>query len=418
MVKDFFALHCKDRRVVLILFLFLFYMLGIRFFSGIGFVLSFLILFLLTNSFKVRSNQLLTALGVALFASVFQFLKGSPIGYCGLVALYVINAVLLVYYVHGRDVRADFKAALKIFVIHAFISAILYLIVPKELLIDINWNDAMLQKKTLLYMFFYNAGERHMLSFLPLPRISGLAWEPGCLQLIINLFICLEIYDKAGIKKLILPSIVLILTGSTTGYIIWAINILLYILLSSVSRIAALVPVAIVAAAIVVPVMVTNITNKLFIGEDYISGSGAVRMRDLFTGIEEVKQYPLFGIDVSDLANSKQYQQLEDAGLSHFNIVDNWHVAYDYAAGGYCNGFFAMHMFWGVLGLLFLYSFFKCRLWKQWSYGRYWYFLPIIISLTLVSEPISNSSFFLFLCFYNLLTKEKRYADINRYSYI
>lgn len=414
MLKDFFSLQYNDRKTVLILFLFLFHMLGVRLFPGIGFLLAGIIFMLLARNVRLTPNRVCTAFFLAMFASIFQLLKGSSIGYCVLVALYVMNAILLIYYVRHRDVRDDFKAALKIFVIQAFISAPVYLITPKSLLLEIHWCEAMIQDRTILGVFYYTSHPMHMLPFLPMPRIGGWAWEPGCLQLLINLYICLEIFDRVTLKKLVLPSVVLVLTASTTGYIIWALNIFLYMLLSNTKRVLSLIPLAVIIAVTIMPIMVGNIVSKLQIGSDSIAGSGAVRMRDFFTGIEEIKQYPWFGIDVSDLSNSRQYQLLEDVGLSRFNVVDTWRAAYDYAAGGYCNGFFAMHMFWGLLGFVLLFWFVKCKLWKLWSYGsKYWYFFPTIISLTLVSEPISNSSFFFFLCFYNFLTKPGVNANFN-----
>ena len=397
-------------------------MLGIRFFSGIGFVVAAIIFVLLVFSVRLTTSKLITAFGLALLASVFQYLKGSSVGYCALVTLYVINAVFLVYYVQGHEIRADFKAALKVFVIQAFLSALAYLFVPNNFLIDVNWNDAMLQSKSLFYMFYYNAGERHMLPFLPLPRITGWAWEPGCLQLIVNLYICLEIFDTAKIEKLIIPTIVIILTASTSGYIVWAVNVLLYILTSNAKRFFIFIPIACIMGVMLLPLMVANVEDKFGVGGDVVVGtgaSGAVRIRDFYTGIEEIKQYPLFGIDVSDLANSVVYQHLEDDGLSHVpKLMGSWRSVYDYAAGGYCNGFFAMHMFWGAFGLLMLLWFIKCRLWKELSYGRYWQIFPVIISLTLISEPISNSSFFFFFCFYNVISNNKKHAYIYSNSYI
>lgn len=419
MLRSFFSLQYNNGRTVLILFLFLFHMLGLRLFPGIGFLIAFLIFVLLAQRVIINNNRFLVITFLALFASLFQLIKGSPLNYCILVALYVINAVLLVYYVQKRDARNDFKAALKIFVIQAFLSALVYLIMPKSLVLNIHWSDAMLQDRTILGLFFYTSHPRDMLPFLHIPRISGWAWEPGALQLLVNLYLCLEVFDRAKIKELLIPSIVLILTASTAGYIIWALVMLLYFRLSGAKRLISLIPVAAVVAILVGPMMVANITEKFSIGTESISGSGAIRMRDFFTGIEEIKQYPIFGINVSDLSNSKQYQQLEDVGLSHIGIDDSvWHGTYDYAAGGYCNGFFAMHMFWGVLGIVLLFSFLKCRLWRAWSYGRYWLIFPSIISLSLLSEPISNTSFFLFLCFYNFISNNKVDAYFNRNSNI
>lgn len=404
MFKEFFSLQYNDKQTVIILFLFVFQMLGLRLFSGIGFILNIVLFCLMIRKTKLNHKKRKIILLLSLGASLFQFLKGSPIPYCILVAMYVTNALLLVYYSEKHEIRNNFKAALKIFVIQAFLSIIVYIVIPKGLFFDLNWSN-MLQDKTFMFLFYYITRPSNIIPVVNLPRINGWAWEPGCLQLLVNLFICFEVFDKAKIKSLIIPSIVLFTTASTSGYIVWGVNMLLLALLSNTRKMIKMIPVFFILTISVLPFMIDNIVDKLSIGTETVNSSGAIRMRDFYTGIETIKEYPLFGIDTSDLANSPQYQRLEDAGLDKIaNISSNWHKYFDYAAGGYCNGFFTIHMLWGVLGLFFLYWFITCRLWKKWSYGRYWFVFPLIISLSLVSEPISNTSFFMFFCLYNIIT--------------
>lgn len=402
MFKEFFSLQYNNRQTVIILFLFVFQMLGLRLFSGFGFFLNIIIFCLLFKNTKLNNKKRVGILLLSLSASIFQLLKGSTILYSVLVAMYVANAILLIYYSENHEIRNNFKAALKIFVIQAFLSVIVYILVPKGLFVNVNWTDKILQDKTFLYLFYYITNPKAFIPIINIPRTSGWAWEPGCLQLLVNLYICLEIFDKANIKKLVIPSVVLFTTASTSGFIVWGVNMLLLVLLSNARKLISLIPVFFIIMVSILPFMIDNVINKLSIGTDTVNTSGAIRMRDFYTGIETIKEYPLFGIDTSDLANSPQYQSLEDAGLDKIaNISSTWHDYFDYAAGGYCNGFFTIHMLWGALGLFFLYWFLTCRLWKRWSYGRYWFFFPLIISLSLVSEPISNTALFMFFCLYN-----------------
>lgn len=413
MFKEFFSLQYNNKQTVIILFLFVFQMLGLRLFSGIGFLLNIVMFCMLIRKTRIDNKKSGIIFLLSLGASIFQLLKGSPILYCILVALYVTNAVLLVYYSEKHEIRNNFKAALKIFVIQAFLSIIVYIVIPKGLFFDLKW-PTVLQDKTFLCLFYYVTNPRDLIPIINIPRICGWAWEPGCLQLLVNLYICLEIFDKSKFKSLIIPTIVLLSTASSAGFIVWGLNMLLFVLLSNARKILSLLPVFFILTVSVLPFMIDNVKNKLSIGTDTVNTSGAIRMRDFYTGIETIKEYPLFGIDTSDLANSPQYQKLEDAGLDKIdNISNNWHEYFDYAAGGYCNGFFTIHMLWGVLGLFFLYWFLTCRLWKSWSYGRYWYVFPLIISLSLVSEPVSNTSFFLFFCLYNKINKKYSYENIN-----
>lgn len=382
-------------------------MLGIRLFQGWGFILTMIIFLILVSSIKLTINRIIFPVFLGVAAAAFQFLKGSSISYCILVAFYIIDACFMVYYTEHKDVRKDFVASLKIYLIQAFVSIIVFIIVPKSLM----WKPNIIgvQEYTFLYVFYYFSE-----TILGIPRLSGWAWEPGCMQMLINLFICFQVYDGAKIKDLIIPSILLFFTGSTAGYAIYAMIICVYLLRSGVKNFLSYIPIMLVMAAFVLPFMWENISNKLSIGEDSgINPSGAMRVRDFLTGIEEVKQYPLFGIDVSDLSNSPVYQKLEDTGLSKMNNIDStWRTYFDYAAGGYNNGFFCMHMLWGVLGILFLVGFIKCRLWNCWCPGRYHLMIPGIILLTMVSSPLSNTALFLYFCMFNFVSNGKKQKDI------
>lgn len=379
-------------------------MLGVRFFQGWGMILTSLIFLILLTSIKLTTNRIIVSIGLGLTAMLIQLCKGSPINYCILVSLYVIDACFMVYYTQGKDVKKDFACALHIYLIHAFISIIVYILVPKSLMWTPHTQGA--YSLTFLYIFYYFQEE----AFFGISRICGWAWEPGCLQMIINLYILFLINKKVQVKQLIIPSLILLFTGSTAGYAIYAMLIFVYFSKVGVRRFLRYVPIVALVIIVVLPLLWTNISQKLSLGQnEQINPSGAMRVRDFLVGIEEVKSYPLFGIDMSDLSNSRVYQRLEDTALNKMSNIDStWHTYFDYAAGGYNNGFFCMHMLWGILGIIILYWFVKCRLWKLWCPDKYHYLLPGIILLTLVSSPLSNTALFLYFSLYNIVTTKSK----------
>ena len=153
-----------------------------------------------------------------------------------------------------------------------------------------------------------------------------------------------------------------------------------------------------------------NIAEKFSVNDDdVVNTSGAMRARDFLVGLEEIVKYPLLGIDMSDISNSKQYQEMEDIALFKMdNMGSMWHNYFDYAAGGYNNGLFEVHMLWGIFGIVLLIGFVSCRLWSVWCPGNFHYILPCIVLLTLVSSPLSNTPLFLFFCLYNLLIVKRK----------
>ena len=412
MLKNFFTLQYNNKKTVLLFFLFLFQMLGIRFFQGWGIILTFIIFLILLTSIKLTSQRVLITFGLAIIAFLFQWCKGSPLNYCILLSLYIFDACFMVFYTQKRDVRDDFKTALKIFLIQAFLSVIVYIIIPKSFM----WvpiTDGV-HNLTFLYIFYYMP---HSV-FGSIPRLSGWAWEPGCMQMLINLYLVFLVFDNAKIKELLIPSILLVLTGSSAGYAIYVLVLLFYFLKRGTRNFFLYIPIIILISCTLLPFLWSNVAEKISLGKDaVVNTSGAIRIRDLYTGIEVVKNYPLLGIDISDLANSNVYQKIEDNALNKIPGIDSsfWHSYFDYAAGGYTNGFFYMHMLWGILGILLLVSFVKCKLWKQWFDSRYYVLFPIVILLTMVSSPLSNTTLFLYFCLYNFL-KSKQHVNINYYS--
>lgn len=402
-MKYFFHSITQSR---IILFLFIFQMLGVRIFQGIGITLSILIFCMLFNNVKLIGNRVLIAILLPLLCGTIQILKGSPFTMSLNVSIQIFNAIILVYYYAEHNFINDLKPVLKFYAVQALATLVVVNVLPESLF---QGNDNILGSH-LFYIFYRMKTE----IISGVQRLSGWAWEPGCLQLLLNLYLFILIQDKSnGVKKIFWIIVLILATGSTSGYIIMLINFVVYGLSRAKSNFFIVVCVAGIIILMVLPFVWENIDAKLMLGTDTINTSGIIRYRDFYTGFLCLRDYPLFGIEISDLANNRDYQALETEALGFTKSTSSWYQYFDYAEGGYTNGLMGLTMMWGILGIYLLYKFAKCSLWRQFS-EQYWFVVPLIIALSLISEPISNTAFFWFFCIFDIVYNRK-YSQIRNH---
>ena len=393
----------KDKYRQIVLFLAIFQSCGVRLFSGIGILLSLVIFFLCISS--VRAN-LKYVLPVLFFFSLFLIIKGIAIPFIINCMLMVFNAFFLIEIYKRFSLAKDLYRVLQFLFVHAMIGFILSVIVPDSLWISI---DATIPTQTLGYLFY-----RPSNAFLVggIPRMLGLAWEPGCMQLFLNLLLFLKIKNKEKTKSLVWVMLAVILTGSTVGYLILMVNALFYVKSNNMKRLARTMWILIPLAILAYPFLEANIVSKMGISDDGgMNPSGIIRYRDFHVGLQCLLKHPMVGIDFSDIANNQYYQKYETQAIeSIMGSANLWYKYHDFAAGGYTNGFFGVTMLWGVVGIYLIYNFIKSKVWKV-NLGKDWVFMPLIFCLTFISEPITNTIIFYFIAFYNLCNK--RLININ-----
>lgn len=398
------------------LFLFLYQMVGERLFQGFGFILSAIIFLCLAKLVKNKGNIVATFF-IATLCGAIQIYKGASFLYSLNIVLQVINAINLVCYYRNHDFWGDMRMVLYVVVVHAWLSVFVDLFVPRSLLTYYDIYGA--EKYHLLHIFYVP-------EFAPTPipglhRVQGIAWESGCLQLLLNIYLFILLQESKLQLKLVLSIIFLIIaTYSTAGFFVLGINLLFYLRTRASKHFFTVVTVSCIIAIFLIPFMWDNMIGKMSFEDDKINLSGVVRYRDFVVGILGLIHYPLLGIDMSDPPNNPIYHLLESEAYSLLGYGSNILDSLDIGAGGFTNGIFSLTMMWGVLGLYLLYNFIKCRLWYNLA-GKYWFLIPCIFLLSLVSEPISNTALFWFFCIFNVVDRRyfsQRNLIINKYQRI
>ena len=110
----------------LVLFLVIFQSCGIRLFTGIGFLLSILVMFILFARIKLSNTELLKLFLLFCGVVTFFYIKGENALFIANILFIVLNATLLCkLYEDGSCFSSDFRVILFVIAWHAFLSAIL-----------------------------------------------------------------------------------------------------------------------------------------------------------------------------------------------------------------------------------------------------------------------------------------------------
>ncbi|KRO66643.1 MAG: hypothetical protein ABR81_01765, partial [Cryomorphaceae bacterium BACL11 MAG-121128-bin16] len=127
---------------------------------------------------------------------------------------------------------------LKLILFHSLFSFILYFIVKDHLdLLTSEYHDT----ETYNYLFYYSVKEGSIINFFGLDfhRNAGIFWEPGILQIYLNILLFLEVNVFKRNKRLLALIIIGILsTYSTTGLLLLMIQLIYFLKTESKKYIA------------------------------------------------------------------------------------------------------------------------------------------------------------------------------------
>lgn len=374
-------------------------MVGVRLFNGIGFFLS-IVIFLLLIKLKPEHVDKRFCFLCTFACGLFQLLKGALPLYALNITLQILNSLLLCFYYQKHNFWQDFKSVLKFIMIHATISVFVDLLMPRSLMQYYN----VFGTEKYSFMYFFHVAESAPTPIPGIHRLQGIAWESGCLQLFLNIYLFVLLQEpKLRMMYIITTVFLIIATYSTSGFLVMFVNFLIYIRTRARKHFATVIFVSSLIMILLVPFMWDNIVAKMTMEEGKIDLSGVVRYRDFMTGVLCLIRYPLFGIDMTEPATNPIYCNLESEAFELLGYPSYVMDSLEVGAGGYTNGILSMSMMWGVMGLYLIYSFVKCRLWYDLA-GKYWYLIPCIFLMSLISEPISNTAFFWFFCLFNIIT--------------
>ena len=226
-------------------------------------------------------------------------------------------------------------------------------------------------------------------------RLYGFFWEPGIFQIYLNIFLLIQIFYFRQKVWIVATLLTIYLTKSTTGYFI-AIIILGYIsarffykernLYSSVS---------ILCTTIIALFFVWNNIVSVNV-EEKVAGAQScsffARQADIIAGLSIAAENPVIGIG----ANTDRFKQMRSkiawqGKLSGSKTKDS----------GTTNGIISLMYIWGI----------PFSLWYLWAlirqnilYKNRW-LMSILLILSLSSEPLAMTPFFLLFVYSGLDAK-------------
>jgi len=389
----------NERLEILTILLIIIQSCGIRFIPGQGSLLILVVLFLSRSGFLAMSKKDFGNLFIIL---IFLFINNYfgpsssiskvPFQYGLVLEAYIF---LLSYKNRGFNliIHRLFKA-LNIIFVHALVGFVLYIFLSPLFKVTTAFGYPY---KTFLYLFYLaDTGEG-------MARNSGLLWEPGLLQMMLNLYLFYNIKKHAPIWFLGLITITIITTFSSIGFAILGLNYIFFIIHNFRHRTGLIV--RLIFLTFLLSGSLIFVKNNI---EDKLSGkntSGLVRYRDYLIGMSMIEERPLLGHGLFD---SKYLVTLPYVSIIESNVFTTEYLAdIDELAGGFTNGLLGIFCSFGLpAGVLLYVISYKNRFSMSSGYPQFAFFL--IIALTSITEPITNTAFFLLFPFSFLVFKKRK----------
>ena len=378
-----FLLSIYNNKQVFLLSLIFMQTAGIRFFQGMGTVFM-LIVFLFNIKYisLVKLKSLFYLVLFILFFIIIQLFKNSEIQFTINTLIIIISSFFftLPYINNESKFLDDLSITLKLFVGHAFITFFVYFIFRP---LEIQFHAGVMDYSTIFYIFYY-FGDIADLSL----RMSGMFWEPGCMQLFANLFLFICIFNGYKLKKLLWIIFVVMSTVSSTGFVILAVNGMYYIFKNfSIRRIwISLIPISLFTIFIV-PSVYNLVAEKW--NNDL---SGISRQINTIAGIQIAFNHPFIGVkdDLESLMNNSEYNIVEED--IHGAKSDMLSYNFGTIPGGFTNGFLGLMLKWGTIPALLLYFlYFRSSFFPSSKFAFWFLFIYIISNMT---EALTDTSLF------------------------
>lgn len=243
--------------------------------------------------------KFLPLLFLSLVIIILDFLNANKISDIKLFSMYVplvlLMSMILRNYISKKTFFITFDRIMVVVALLSLISVILYTYFPSVILMMPGYTNKHTNHKTLI--IFNNLISEGG----PLKRNSGIAWEPGVFQLLLNISLYIRIVlstndsklSKRNISIIILYIFTIITTKSTIGLILLLLNIIfmLYKLTNYKNRLiylTVIVIMIILSTPLMVPIIQQNIFNK-GVG----SFSFNIRFDPFYEGLKVPFKYPL-----------------------------------------------------------------------------------------------------------------------------
>jgi hypothetical protein len=238
-----------------------------------------------------------------------------------------------------------------------------------------------------------------------LNRPIGFFWEPGVFAAFLNILLFVLFAQRAKLYHIIFTITAILLTSSTTGILVAALQMLFFIGKYSMERRKRARDMVVIAVALALTptlygIADANITEKL---SGVFQGSFTARTFDVDTGLLVISENPLTGIGFSQAAYL-EYSARPGAETSFLSEDDR---------GGRLSTNGVMVVLYSIglpLGIFYLAgAYFQSLLPHRICFGT------VVLAL-LASNPLSLTPFFIFLFFNGMIIGQQRARPLSRPS--
>lgn len=298
-------------------------------------------------------------------------------------ANFIAGALLLMLYMdEGRDqLAADAYPIVKLFAFQSILTVVVATIAPGLFsILPVNDTDYRTIFMVLTFHVTLDDASR-------LVRPDGFFWEPGVLQIYLNLYLFLSLFVFRKMRDAAIAAASVLLTQSTSGVL--GAGVLIGWAYWQHLRVASRnqkIFAAILAPVLLIPVSAVvylNVQEKLT--GDY-RGSAFARQYDAVTGFRIALAHPLTGIGFD---YDRYYQEAESFGYREVELDEN-----TLTDRGNSNSFSATFAALGFpVGFLFMFGLFRQRFFViRWPFAA-------LMAVSLISEALLLTPFFLMLVF-------------------
>jgi len=374
------------------------------------------------NSFKIKrqllSSILFTLISVlSLFVINFLF-ANSEQSLDKYLYYFTVVVSSVLFYVHFKNNRGNhifllrLNFILKLICIHSLINFIAYFFVYDQLF---EINSEYYTCKTYNYLFYY-ASDDITLSVMNIfgfefCRNQGLFWEPGVLQVFLNLFFFLQAFIYKKNRWLLITGFVILGTYSTTGILI-LIAQLVYLFLQRFNENKLSLPIIFLSFIPIYFVFSVNIEEKLKGNRIF---SFQKRLFDFTQPLFIATAHPLTGVglDLDQFQKLRYEFYIDSESLELINETLGVSLKGAGTSAGSANSLtFLLAAMGFPTALLFVFMFLKQKIISE---HRLLFFFIVFISV--MSEPLFlRPFFFIFVIsgFYNFFLKftSKRRSSI------
>lgn len=350
------------------------------------------LLFIKDLEFKINKDIIITYITITVILGGLLFIHYLLVPYNNDIFRYLtfylrcILMGLFLTYLKAKEtnVISLLQPVLKFIALHAVIAFVLSFFVVNFLF---SINSESIYTNSFVYLFFYNSSFN--LFGITFYRNQGIFWEPGILQVYMNILFFISTFVFKERKWQIISVFLIFTTYSTTGIGMLLLQLLVMIFSKRVNVVQRSV-IILALASVAIPLFILNYQSKINDSVDSETGvtSSVLRVYDFIEGVSLTLSHPFTGIGLSEqtyqIIKNSQNDILSDYSQIFVNNIDERISS---------NSIMYFLSRFGVLfGFMWFFFLYKQKVVNN---NRLLFFLIIIISN--FSEPLLMDPFFVLL---------------------